>query len=163
MNILKKLRRDSNGFGHIETILIVLVVAAIAASGFFVYQHQKKHTTAHAGGWTYIYGNPTPLQYGGNVLAYGCKAQWGSLEQIKVAYVKTASTPAYWYNTHVTGLGSNSPTLADAGWSNAYYGGTIAVQTVTFNAYSFYNLRINIQSATGSNFIQANIAGWANC
>jgi hypothetical protein len=51
MNILKNLKKDSRGFGHIEMIVIVLVIAVIAGVSFFVYKHKA---TAHAGSWTPI-------------------------------------------------------------------------------------------------------------
>jgi hypothetical protein len=72
MNIIKSLKKDNRGFGHIELVVVVLVIAAVAASGFFVYQHQKKHVIAHAGSWTPVgtinLGNPR-ITYTG----YACK------------------------------------------------------------------------------------------
>ncbi len=96
MNILKKLSKDSSGFGHIEMIVIVLVVAAIAGVGFFVYQnHSKsgKHSTAHAGGWSqlewYVGGNSrftleacfTPIQ------AFGT-----TINQVRVGVINNSGT-----------------------------------------------------------------------
>jgi Tfp pilus assembly protein FimT len=52
---LFKSKLNTRGFGHIEMVVIVFVVAVIAGVGFFVYQgHNKtKSTTAHAGGLNY--------------------------------------------------------------------------------------------------------------
>ncbi|HEY4964460.1 MAG TPA: hypothetical protein VIH90_07255 [Candidatus Saccharimonadales bacterium] len=160
---LFKSKLNNKGFGHIETILIVLVVAVIAGVGFFVYQnHSKtgKKTTTHAGGWTYIL-NTGNLQYGGNVNIWACKAQWGSLEQVKVAYTKAANVPAYWFDSTVTITTNNGASkIADAGWSNSYYAGTIAVQTLYFNTSNlnkYPNIYINMQSTPNFNYLLSNV------
>jgi hypothetical protein len=56
MKILDKLRKDSKGFGHIEMFTIVLVVAAIAGVGYFVYN--RGHKVAHAGSATVAITSP---------------------------------------------------------------------------------------------------------
>ncbi|HEY4964299.1 MAG TPA: hypothetical protein VIH90_06410, partial [Candidatus Saccharimonadales bacterium] len=172
MNILKKLRRDSNGFGHIETILIVLVVAAIAGVGFFVYQnHSKtgKHTIAHAGSWTYLYTTPT-LQYGGNISVWGCQggsSTMGSSVVVKgkIAFTKSAGTPGYWYSAGV------SPNAFAQPWSNSYWAGTFGLASFNPNFNnSGSTVYIWIQSAPNRSFGEYTTGGgnsswlnWAPC
>ena len=132
INKTNKLKTNTSGFGHIETLLIVVAVVVIAGVGFFVYQnHNKKTTKAHAAGWTQIsYWSDKSHDD-----IYGCwNGQWGNYSEAKIAYVKQASAnPANrWYHTFAfnnTAMRSYS----DAGQANAYWAGTIAVQKVAFN------------------------------
>lgn len=55
MKLFKKAQLNNKGFGHIELLLVIVVLVAIAGVGFFVYKHDNKKTNvAHAGGWTVV-------------------------------------------------------------------------------------------------------------
>ncbi|HEY4963204.1 MAG TPA: hypothetical protein VIH90_00720 [Candidatus Saccharimonadales bacterium] len=137
MNILKSLKKDSHGFGHIETILIVLVVAAIAGVGFFVYQaHTNKpiRPTAHAGSWAILTAKNGI--YGGTLYFWACRNPYAAesgTNSITVAITKNASTPAYWYGIYDT-------PMAQPSWSNSYWAGTIAEKTLSVGVNSGFSL-----------------------
>ncbi len=54
MKLLRKTKLNEKGFGHLEIVLLIVVVLAIGAGGFFVYKHSHKTTVAHASGTTYL-------------------------------------------------------------------------------------------------------------
>lgn len=53
MRLQKISKLNSRGFGHVELLLVVVLVVAVALTGFFVYKHDKKTVTAHAGSYSY--------------------------------------------------------------------------------------------------------------
>ena len=68
--MFKKL--NNKGFGHLELLIVIVVVALVAGTGFFVYQHHKKHDVAHAGSWQTM-GVVTGTSPFSSVTRYGCE------------------------------------------------------------------------------------------
>jgi Tfp pilus assembly protein PilV len=76
---MKKL--NIKGFSHLEVLLTILVVVAVAGIGYFGYQRfqQNNSSKAAAGGWTSL-GSKVDRTYGGNgkpttVTAKACKTK----------------------------------------------------------------------------------------
>ena len=128
MNILKSLKKDSKGFGHIETILIVLVVAVIAGVGYFVYQaHGNKpiKPTAHAGSYKLLASSSGS----GGPYVWGCKVVGaGGYFEPRITITKSALTYGGYYNM-IAG-DSKGNTVGPHLFGSAYWGNTTASLTM---------------------------------
>jgi len=66
-----RIRLNSRGFSHVELLVVVVLVVAVALTGVFVYKHDNKSGTAHAGSWTYL-GSTSNDSLGVTISAYAC-------------------------------------------------------------------------------------------
>jgi hypothetical protein len=112
MNILRNLKKDSRGFGHVETLLIVLVVAAVAGVGYFVYQNHKTSgsTTAHAGSYTSVVVDSAIK--GGPVTILACYNGHNTVQVLAPTFPEGTSASTQYYsrvnNTTNGGQAENS-------------------------------------------------------
>ena len=124
-----KLKTNNKGFGHLETLLIIVAIGAIVGVGLFVLQSNtnKIKNKAHASS-PYM-----PTAYFAGVLFGVCKtliptSVYGGGYKLSFAFAKQVRDPAYYYS-----FSNYSPTnqwhWGQATTSNSYYAGTIATYT----------------------------------
>jgi len=91
-----KKKLGSDGFGHIELLMVVVVIAAVVGVGSYVY---SKDHTSHAGSWTKV---GTVYLGKVNFKVYGCAyyppESYSNVVQIKgMATASTANSPGTSY------------------------------------------------------------------
>ncbi|HUD06118.1 MAG TPA: hypothetical protein VMR18_04370 [Candidatus Saccharimonadales bacterium] len=138
MKIPRRTKLNSKGFGHVELLLVVVLVVALAGVGYFVYQHDKKTVTVHAGSYKYIgvfdgsalTGSDLP-----NMSVYVCRTSensiYGPLFQIRdlVALSKPmpnngwteSITMSRYPSTNISSPGSPTVTTSNSEWWDGLY------------------------------------------
>ncbi len=129
MKTLKKIN-NSLGFAHIELFIAVVVIAAIAGAGYFVYQNHTKTNVSHAAGWS-------SLGKHGNISVSACATPvsgFGGGWKVEVRFIKSADTPSNtasyeMYLNDVNGhlIGSTVQN------GDAYFNNTVAILTTYVN------------------------------
>ena len=129
MKIFKKL--NSKGFGHLELLIVIVVVALVAGTGFFVYQHHKKHDVAHAGSWTYI-GAAYYLNQKPDITYYACKEPvttvFGNLWLIKGLQIGSKNNPLQPSTMQDGGSPNGLPNIANASPPSGWFYGVASSQ-----------------------------------
>jgi len=134
IKITNKLKTNNKGFGHLETLLIIVAIGAIVGVGLFVLQSNtnKIKNKAHASSPYMPITNFAGVQFG------VCKtliptSVYGGGYKLSFAFTKDVRTLAYYYS-----FSNYSPTnqwhWGQATNSNSYYAGTIATYTDTVSS-----------------------------
>ena len=153
MKFIKKL--NNKGFGHLELLLVIVVVALVAGTGFFVYQHHKKHDIAHAGSYTPLIDYFTgKTQYHG-ISVFACKTYtpvFGGVYNLTILYVKKPSTPSYEYDAWVFQPVPKTPQANSnlvQKYGDTYWAGTVGSITVPNSVPLGDSTSVDVWSATG--------------
>lgn len=145
MKKAKTNKLNSKGFGHIETIVTILVVASIIVIGLVVYSHSSKGT-AHASSYM-----PIGFAYGVEVAA--CKTYvpaYGGVYNVTLNFSKLAGTANYYYYF------ANYSPLRNPHWgiptmNNSYYAGVIASYKTSAALVTGDQISINLTNASQQN------------
>jgi hypothetical protein len=160
MMLLHKPKLNSKGFGHVELILIIVVIVALVGVGGLVY---SKHNKAHAGGWTLIAGTgASGTQYIKACHTYSANYYgFGAVNEITVQFWKPGSLQNVWYTAYNTRLNPNG--IANG---TSWFYGVVAQESV--NQSVLLNDKISIDTGTGARgggatYTVAQVNSWATC
>ena len=128
-------RLNNKGFGHLEILTVVLVVALVAVAGYFVYQHHNKNSVAHAGSYNY----ETLVNSNGTILQ-ACK-QAGSEQTtinalLTLSGMKTGWTYSFGVGDYIGPItGTRATTSGDLSTTSFLRNGKKGLASLQFNVY----------------------------
>jgi hypothetical protein len=134
MKSIKKYRLNSKGFSHVELLIVLIMLAAIAGVGFFVYSH---HNKAHAAGWTTLsfVSSTAESGSGAGISAIACQTEVNSTFEVQIEAINSNSslptlTETVFAPSASTKTGyAQASTNSNSGWASNSQDSSVAVDS----------------------------------
>ncbi len=162
---MSKILDKQNGFGHLEVILVILVIFIIGAIGYSVFINKKsdasKNTTAAANtlvGYTKIINAAN----GHGITASACKTYSNGIYKTELFFTKKSATPAYYYAYQVYSTNPTNTNPITLQESNKYYAGTTALYYLNLSAADGDNVTVKIGPSATDPYLGASTTAFIN-